>query len=137
MTNVAANKSNEEFYSVTESQPDHCVSQQACIPNADIYETKDAVLIWADMPGIDENSIDITLDKNSLIVEGHVEEYSPPEGFTQVLGDYPQRSYKRTFVLGSNAQRDGIQGTVKNGFLILIIPKNKETSARKISISVD
>jgi len=59
----------------------------------------------------------------------------PPEGYFQVMDEYPIGNYKRTFKLGVNVQKDGIEGVVKNGFLNLTIPKTKETAARKISIS--
>jgi len=43
------------------------------IPRVDICETKDAIVLLADMPGVDEKSIDITLEKNVLTLSGRVE----------------------------------------------------------------
>ena len=43
------------------------------IPRVDICETQDAIVLLADMPGVDEKSIDITLEKNVLTLSGRVE----------------------------------------------------------------
>ena len=41
-------------------------ARKAYVPRADIYETDDAIMVATDMPGVDENSIDIVLEKNIL-----------------------------------------------------------------------
>jgi HSP20 family molecular chaperone IbpA len=51
--------------------------RKAYIPNVDIIERKDDILLVADMPGIDEKSLDITLDKNVLTINGYVEPEVP------------------------------------------------------------
>lgn len=135
MSIIETPKTNEEACSETQEQYNYAQTKKTYIPKSDIYETDEAVFIWADMPGVDEKSLDITLEKNSLTIEGRVEDYTPPEGYFQVMSEYPVGNYKRTFTLGANFQKDGIEGIVKNGFLNLTIPKAKETVARKISIS--
>jgi HSP20 family protein len=135
MSNIESTNTNEESCSATQEQYKCAETKKTYIPKSDIYETDEAVFIWADMPGVDEKSLDITLEKNALTIEGHVEDYSPPEDYFQVMDEYPIGNYKRTFTLGVNVQKDGIEGIVKNGFLNLTIPKTKETTARKISIS--
>ncbi len=135
MSNIETTKTNEETCAATEDQYKSSEPKRTYIPKSDIYETDETVSIWADMPGVDEKSLDITLDKNSLTIEGHVEDYSAPDGYYQVMNEYPVGNYKRTFTLGMNVQREGIEGVVKNGFLNLIIPKTKDNVAKKIPIS--
>ncbi len=135
MSNIETTKTNEEACGTTVGQYQRIESNKTYIPNADIFETDEEVYIWADMPGVDEKSVDITLEKNSLTVEGHVENNELPEDYYQVVNEYPVGNYKRTFSLGANVQKDGIEGTLKNGFLSLTIPKTQETAARKIPIS--
>jgi HSP20 family molecular chaperone IbpA len=50
------------------------------IPRVDIYESEDEVVLLADLPGVDENSLDITLEKNVLTIEGYVQ-FEEPEGY--------------------------------------------------------
>ncbi len=135
MSNIETTKTNEEACSSAESQYKHAESQRTFVPKSDIYETDEAVFVWADMPGVDEKTLDITLEKNSLTIEGNVESYTPSEGYHQVMNEYPVGNYKRTFTLGANVEREGIEGVVKNGFLNLTIPKTKETATKKIPIS--
>ena len=56
-------------------------AKNSVVPHVDIVESEDNVTIMADMPGVDENSIDITLEKNVLSVSGSVE-FSSPDNFT-------------------------------------------------------
>ena len=47
-------------------------NRRVYVPKTDIYETKDAIVLVADMPGVDEKSVDITLEKNVLTITGVV-----------------------------------------------------------------
>ena len=51
------------------------------VPRADIYEKKDGILVLADLPGVNENSLDITLEKGVLTIDGQAAQ-SWPEGYT-------------------------------------------------------
>jgi len=50
-------------------------------PRADIFETRGQVIVVADMPGVDENSVEITLEKNTLTIRGYVKQDEHP-GYT-------------------------------------------------------
>ena len=102
-------------------------------PAVDIYETRDAVTIVADMPGVDENSIDVKLEKNVLTIYGRVEPWQP-EGYTLAHVEYGVGDYQRSFTITNEIDWAHIEGTVKNGVLTLTLPKTGPVQAKRIEI---
>ena len=107
----------------------------AFVPRADIYETAEAITVVTDMPGVDENSVDVTLDKDVLTINGYVEPMQP-EGYTLAHAEYNVGDFERAFTLSDRIDRDGIEATVKDGVLRLVLPKIAEPKSRKIAITV-
>ena len=103
------------------------------IPRADIYETDGQVFVIADMPGVDENSIDITLEKNTLTIRGFVDPENYPD-YSLSYAEYGVGDYERSFVLSGEIDQDLIEASVKNGVLRLAMPKLGEAKARKIHV---
>jgi len=102
-------------------------------PRADIFETSDAIVVVADMPGVDESTVDITLEKNILTIDGRVEPDSP-EGFVRRHREYEVGDYHRAFTLSDEVAREGIEARVKSGVLRLTLPKAGPARARRIPV---
>jgi HSP20 family molecular chaperone IbpA len=100
---------------------------------ADIIESGENIVIVADMPGVDEKSVDITLENNVLTITGAVEE-SEPKGHTLAYDEYEVGDYQRVFKLNEEVDRDGISAVVKNGVLRLTLPKAPQARTRKIPV---
>ena len=106
------------------------------VPRTDIFESKDQLLLLADMPGVKEDAVDITLEHNVLTINGHVE--SPKyEGYSLTYAEYGIGDYRRVFTLSNEIDRDSIQASVKNGVLKLVLPKSKGAVPRKISVQTE
>lgn len=108
-------------------------TRKVFVPRADIYETKDTVVIIADMAGVDEKSIDITLEKNVLTITGSVEPMSI-KGHSLAYAEYDTGDYQRAFTISNEVDRDKIEAKVKNGVLRVILHKAEQVKARKIAI---
>lgn len=106
----------------------------AFVPRADIYETPEAIVVVADMPGVDAESVDIMLEDNVLTINGYVEPVHP-EGHTLAYAEYEVGDFVRAFTLSNQIDRDGIEATVKDGVLKLNLPKITEAQKRKIAIT--
>lgn len=102
-------------------------------PLADIYETNERIFVLADMPGVDEQTIDITLEKNVLTIEGYTSSQTEA-GLRLVHCESPEGNYRRVFFLSEEVDRDGIEATVKDGVLKLVLPKSAKAMARKITV---
>jgi HSP20 family molecular chaperone IbpA len=105
----------------------------AFVPRADVYETEEAITVVADMPGVDETSLDITLENDILSIDGYVEPVQP-EGYSLAYSEYQVGDYQRAFTLSDQIDRDGIEGVVKDGVLRLYLPKVMEARKRTIAI---
>ncbi len=87
----------------------------------------------ADIPGVDEAHLDVTLDKNILTIRGHAEAPSF-EGFTLARSEYGVGDFERVFTVSEDVNRDAIEATVKDGVLQLKLPKTAQSARRKINV---
>ena len=117
---------------VVESEAERTRAKPAFIPRVDIYETNDAVALIADMPGVDENSVDITLEKNVLTINGYVEP-ERPEGYSLAYAEYRVGDYQRSFNISNEIDQENIEATMKDGVLHLHLPKAEPTT-KKIAV---
>jgi HSP20 family molecular chaperone IbpA len=102
-------------------------------PAVDILETKNDLKLYADMPGVDQKSINVTIDQGVLTIQGNVET-TPIEGYELDYQEYDVGDYQRTFTLSDTVDQDNISANYKNGVLELIIPKAEEAKPKKIQV---
>lgn len=109
---------------------------QVYVPRTDIYETDDDIIVLADVPGADQDSIDIMLEKNVLTINAYVE---PPEmeGYSLVFGEYGVGDYERRFTLSDEIDREKIEAAVSDGVLRLTLPKAGMAKTRKIAVKAE
>lgn len=117
----------------TMSDAERTRARKAYVPRADIYETNDDIFVLADMPGVDEKSVDITLEKNVLTINGYVEP-DEPENYSLAYAEYDVGDYQRSFTLSNEIDLEKIEATVKNGVLKLRLPKIGPAKAKKITV---
>jgi HSP20 family protein len=107
---------------------------RAFVPDVDIYETPEALHLWADMPGVDEKSLHLELADGVLTIEGQVgvREY---ENLAPVYTEYNVGNYLRRFTLSSDIDSDRIGAQVTNGVLHLELPKSERAKPRRINVN--
>lgn len=101
------------------------------VPNVDIFEDKDKMVLVADMPGVGRDDVDIRVEENRLQIKGSVSHEVRGE---YVLSEYSIGDYMRTFSLSSFIDQSKITASMKNGVLRVILPKSKSVKPRKISV---
>lgn len=116
--------------------PEETGRRAVFIPRADIYETEHNLVVLADLPGADENSIDITVEKNVLCIHA-TSCCEAPAGHSLCYGEYDSGDFERKFTLPSEIDRNGITATMKNGVLRLTLPKSAESRLKKISVTAE
>ena len=109
---------------------------QTYVPHVDIFETDNALWLRADIPGVQEDSIEISVEKNVLSVEGRValEDY---QGQTPVYTEYRVGNYQRRFNLSSAIDSNKIHARLTDGVLELELPKAESAKPRRIAIQVN
>jgi len=108
-------------------------SRRSFVPRADIYETENDILILTDVPGANENTVDLTLEKNVLSITAYVEP-AIPSGFEVAYAEYEEGDYQRNFRISDEIDRDKIEAVVTDGVLRLRLPKSLEAKTKKITV---
>jgi HSP20 family molecular chaperone IbpA len=124
-----------EKQEIVENDAERTRAKPAFVPRTDIFESNDEIVLVTDMPGVDEDTVDITLEKNVLTVAGFVEA-TEPEGYTLSYAEYRVGDYQRSFKLSNEIDQDEIDATIKDGVLRLRLPKVSPTT-RKIAVKAN
>ena len=104
------------------------------VPAVDIIEEQDAFLLRADVPGVDNADIDVSMDNGVLSVSGErrAEERKEDTGTQRI--ERATGRFLRRFTLPDTADAKGITAKSRNGILEVTIPKLPEIQARRISV---
>ncbi len=104
------------------------------VPAFDVKETKDSYVFKADMPGVKESDLDISLSGNLLSVSGKREEEHREEGDQYYSFERSYGSFSRSFSLPSGVDLDHVGAELKNGELEIRVAKKPEIQAKKIPL---
>jgi HSP20 family protein len=103
-------------------------------PRFEVKETKDAYVFKADLPGIEEKDLDITLTGNRLTISGKREAERHHESETYYACERSYGSFSRSFTLPEGADFEHCDADLKSGVLTVAVPKKPEHQPRKISL---
>jgi HSP20 family protein len=106
------------------------------VPPVDIYEDSDCVTLYADLPGVSKENLDVQIDRDTLKVYGKRGVGNGAEGVTRWYDEMPAKDFYRAFTIGEEINREKISATINNGVLKLTLPKAEKTKPRKIDIKV-
>ena len=99
----------------------------------DAYRKDDRFWLHLDLPGVDPDSIDLTVEKNTLTVSA-AREWQREEGIQVLLNERPTGSFSRQFFLGEGLDPDRIEAGYDHGVLTVSIPVAETAKPRKIEI---
>ncbi|HEX8476538.1 MAG TPA: Hsp20/alpha crystallin family protein [Pyrinomonadaceae bacterium] len=103
-------------------------------PAADVFEDEKGYIIILDVPGIDREALDVSLNDDRLTIKG--ERAALTEGGTRRRSERPSGRFLRSFSLPAIVDREGITADYKDGVLRLRLPKRTEQHARRVEIKV-
>ncbi len=105
------------------------------LPAVDIFETPEALVLVADMPGVSTDRVTLDIRDNKLTI---TDEIRPPmeEKETMLVQEFYTGDYQREFQLGANIDRNRIEAAMKDGVLRLTLPKSAQAKPRKIEVKV-
>jgi len=104
------------------------------MPRFEVKETKEGYLFLADVPGVNEKDIDISLTGNRLTISGKrdVEEHHENDRFFAYERSYG--TFSRSFTLPEGTDAEHVRADLKNGVLKVLLPKKPELQPRKITL---
>lgn len=106
-------------------------------PSVDILETEQALVVKADLPGMNEKDIDIRLENGTLTLTGErkfVKENSEKGGYHRIERSYGR--FARYFSLPDSIDPENVQAEYKNGTLTVTMPKKEAAKPRTIKVAV-
>ena len=103
------------------------------IPDVDIYEYEDRLKLWADMPGVSEKDVDVTLKDDMLTISGAVAA-AIYDKLAPVYTEYNVGNYYRQFALNEEIDESRIEARMRNGVLEVELPKREKAKPRKIEV---
>jgi HSP20 family protein len=100
----------------------------------DAYRRNGDFVVHFDLPGVDPDTIDLTVEKNVLTVTAE-RHFSRAEGDEITVSERPQGRFSRQLFLGESLDADGITANYDQGVLTLHIPIAEKAKPRKVEVS--
>jgi HSP20 family protein len=106
-------------------------------PAFDVKETKDGYEFKADVPGIQDKDLEVTVTGNRLIVGGKREEEKEDRSDRYYAYERHYGSFSRSFTLPDGADSDKLRASLDQGVLTLTVPKKPEVQPKKIAVKAE
>jgi HSP20 family protein len=106
-------------------------------PSVDVFESKDNIMVKADMPGMKKEDIDISVHGDTLIIKGEKKGESESEENDHVKTERFYGSFNRALTLPSEVDETKVKASYKDGVLELILPKKEEEKPKQIKVDIE
>jgi HSP20 family protein len=106
------------------------------LPSLDVGETKNEIVVNAEMPGMDPKNIDISLSDGLLTIKGEKKQEKEEKEENYHLVERSYGSFTRSIRLPHEVQSDKINASYKNGVLKVVLPKSEEAKKKEVKIKV-
>jgi len=106
------------------------------IPSVDVSEDDKEIHVSAELPGLNEKDIDITLSGNNLIIRGEKKAEKEERGEQFYRKESSYGAFHRAIPLPTEVEEDKIEATYKKGILKIVLPKSPEARKARKKISV-
>jgi HSP20 family protein len=107
---------------------------QAFVPQFEVRETSEAFIFKADMPGVSDEELDVTIAQNRLTVSGRREMEQRDEHDRYYAVERTYGTFTRSFTLPSDIDDARVEAELKEGVLTLRIPKSREHQPKKVQL---
>jgi HSP20 family protein len=119
---------------LTRSFGDEGIARGAWNPSVDIFENKDQIVLEAELPGMNREDFELTIEHNVITLRGErrFEKKDESDNYHRVERSYG--SFTRSFTLPQSVTADNASAEYRNGVLRVTLPKREEIKARRIEI---
>lgn len=102
------------------------------VPTVDIFETDEGLTLLVDLPGVSGEGLDVGIDKGVLTLRGHID---MEKNDKSIFEEFSAGDYYRQFQLPDHIDIEHVAAELKDGVLVLSLPKSAAAKPRKIEIS--
>jgi HSP20 family protein len=102
-------------------------------PATNVFETAEAFVVKADVPGLGEGDVAVSVEEDSLVVRGERKVDAPP-GYQVHLRERAPVAFTRKLPLPARVDAERVSATLTNGVLTITLPKSKDALPRQIAV---
>lgn len=106
---------------------------RVALPAVDVFEDESGITLYADMPGVPKENLDLRVEGDSLLIEGAVRAQTPAD-LEAVYAEVRVPRYRRSFTLSRELDAARIDANLRDGVLTLRIPKQAHAQPRRIEV---
>jgi HSP20 family protein len=106
-------------------------------PSVDVSETKDNVIIKAEIPGMSKDEVKLSVENNVLTLSGERKQEKEEKDTNYHRIERSYGSFSRSFTLPTSVQPDKVKASYKDGILKIVLPKSEEVKPKQIPITVE
>jgi HSP20 family protein len=117
-----------------EMEPFLVAPERAFMPAFEVSENKDGYLFKADLPGIKESDVNISITGNRLLISGKRESTQEQKGATHYVYECSYGEFSRAFTLPDAADTEHVKAELTSGVLSLVIPKKAGAQTKQIPV---
>ncbi|MFW6323985.1 MAG: Hsp20/alpha crystallin family protein [Desulfovibrionales bacterium] len=104
-------------------------------PPVEVTESSDVVKVKAELPGMDPEDISVTVENNTLVIQGEKKEERSEKEENSVMRETRYGSFYRTIPLPSQIKEEKIKASFKKGVLKITLPKHEKAKTKQIEIA--
>lgn len=105
-------------------------------PAVDIYDSKESILVKADIPGLNKEDIDVTVHGDTLVIKGEKKNEKEVKEKDYVRTERFYGNFQRAIRLPSEVETNKVDATYKNGVLELVLPKSEKAKPKQIKLDI-
>ncbi len=109
--------------------------EPALLPPVDVIEDPTGITLYADMPGVPKDRVQLRVDGDQLTLEGEMTLALPP-GIAPVHAEVQRSRYRRAFTLSKELDPDKVSAEMSHGVLRVRIPKAAHAQPRRVQVQV-
>ena len=104
-------------------------AEKSLVPPVDIFEDKNSVTLFADLPGVAKDNLELQIDKETLQIYARPAPAADPNA-TAHYTEFPEKDYYRAFTIGEEIDREKITASMTGGVLKLVLPKAEKAKPK-------
>lgn len=116
-------------------QAKSAAAEAALMPPVNVFEDAAGITLYADLPGVPRDRLNLQVEADTLTIEGEVS-LDTPEGMEATHAEIGLPRYRRVFTLSKELDSEKVSAELRNGVLKLRIPKAEHAQPRRIEVKV-
>lgn len=109
---------------------------RAWSPAVDIFDSKDNILVKADIPGLSKDDIDVTVQGDTLIIRGEKKQEKEVKEKDYARTERFYGNFQRAIRLPAEVDTGKVDAAYKNGVLELVLPKSEKAKPKQIKLDI-